>query len=143
MLAVRSAAFAGLRPETLYGILRLRAEVFVVEQDCVYLDLDGRDTEPSTVHWWIEDRNSGVVACLRTMREPDGGSVIGRVVTHPSHRRRGLGARLVDAALPTVPRPVEIHAQAHLQRWYAGFGFRREGDEFLEDGIPHVLMFLR
>lgn len=141
-LAVRSARFAELRPDALYGILRLRSEVFVVEQDCVYLDTDGRDTEPSAMHWWVEDRGD-VVACARLLFEPDGGSQIGRVVTRVSHRRRGLGAQLVRAALAVAPPPVAVHAQAHLQRWYAGFGFVREGDEFLEDGIPHVLMFVR
>jgi len=145
-LAVRSARFAELRPGALYGILRLRSEVFVVEQDCVYLDTDGRDTDPSTTHWWVEDGEPGeVVACARLLREPGGGSQIGRVATRASHRRRGLGAQLVRAALAlaVAPRPVVVHAQAHLERWYAGFGFVREGDEFLEDGIPHVLMFVR
>lgn len=141
-LTVRSAPFAELRPEALYGILRLRSEVFVVEQDCVYLDADGRDTDPRTVHWWVED-GGAVVSCARLLFEPDGGSQIGRVATRASHRRRGFGAQLVRAALAVAPRPVAVHAQAHLQRWYAGFGFVREGDGFLEDGIPHVLMFLR
>jgi ElaA protein len=139
---IRSAPFAQLRPHVLYGILRLRAEVFVVEQDCVYLDLDGRDTDPSTVHWWIED-GATVVACLRTLREPGDGSRIGRVATRVSHRRLGLAARLLLAALPSVPRPVRIDAQSHLRDWYATFGFVLAGDAFLEDGIPHVPMVLR
>ena len=141
-LAVRSARFAELRPDALYGILRLRSEVFVVEQDCVYLDADGRDTEPTCVHFWIEDGGE-VVACARLLHGPDGGSQIGRVVTRASHRRRDLGAQLMHAALAVAPRPVVLHAQSHLQPWYAGFGFVREGDEFLEDGIPHVLMVRR
>ncbi len=144
-LAVRSACFAELRPDALYGILRLRSEVFVVEQGCVYLDADGRDCDPSTVHWWIEDpaTGAGVVACARLVRERDGGSRVGRVVTRASHRRRGLAGSVVDAALRVAPRPVTVHAQAHLEGWYARrFGFVREGDEFLEDGIPHVPMVL-
>lgn len=139
-LAVRSAPFAELRPHVLYGILRLRAEAFVVEQTSIYLDLDGRDAEPSARHFWIEEADGDVVACLRLLREDRGGSHIGRVVTRASHRHRGLAARLLEAALAVAPRPVVIHAQSHLQRWYAGFGFVREGDEFLVDGIPHVLM---
>ena len=142
-LAVRSARFADLRPDVLYGILRLRSEVFVVEQDCVYLDTDGRDTDPSTMHFWVEE-DGDVVACARLLQEPDGGSQVGRVVTRASHRSRGLAGRVVDAALPVARRPVSIHAQAHLEGWYARrFGFEREGDEFLEDGIPHVLMVRR
>jgi ElaA protein len=147
-LTVRSAAFADLRPHELYGILRLRSEVFVVEQDAVYLDADGRDAEPSTVHWWVEDAVDGgapvVVACARLLLSRGSpGSSIGRVVTHAAHRRRGLAGRVVDEALRVAPRPVTIHAQAHLEGWYARrFGFVREGGEFLEDGIPHVSMVL-
>ena len=130
----------------LYGILRLRAEVFVVEQDCVYLDLDGRDLEPSTRHLWFEEDGSGaVLAALRVLTEPDGGSSVGRVVTAPAHRSRGLAAALVKAALagPEAVRPVRANAQSHLVDWYAGFGFAVDGDEFVEDGIPHTPMRTR
>jgi ElaA protein len=123
----------------LYGILRLRAEVFVVEQECAYLDPDGRDLEPSTRHLWVEDDHA-VVAALRVLREPDGATSIGRVVTAPAHRSRGLAAELVKTALADADRPVRINAQSHLRDWYAGFGFQVAGAEFVEDGIPHVPM---
>ena len=131
-----------LPASALYGILRLRAEVFVVEQACAYLDPDGRDLEPSTRHLWIEDEGA-VVAALRILREADGATSIGRVVTAPSHRSRGLAAELITTALETASAgPVRINAQSHLADWYARFGFIVAGDEFVEDGIPHVPMVL-
>lgn len=135
---VRSAAFADLTPSVLYGILRLRSVVFVVEQDCVYLDADGRDPQDGAVHLWVED-DGEVVACARMLPE-EVGSSIGRLVAAPSHRGRGLGESVMGHALALAPRPARIHAQSHLAEWYAGMGFVRCGPEFLEDGIPHVPM---
>lgn len=126
----------------LYGILKLRAQVFVVEQACAYLDPDGRDLEPSTRHLWLEDDAGAVISALRVLAEVDGASSIGRVVTAPSHRCHGLAADLVRAALVDAPRPVRINAQSHLVEWYARFGFSVAGDEFVEDGIPHTPMAL-
>jgi ElaA protein len=136
---VVEALAAELSAPQLYALLRLRSEVFVVEQACAYLDPDGRDLEPTTRHLWVED-DGDVVAALRVLAEPDGGSSLGRVVTAPSHRSRGLGAELVKAALAGAPRPVRINAQSHLVDWYAGLGFAVAGDEFVEDGIPHTPM---
>jgi ElaA protein len=139
---VVEALAADLTAAQLYGLLRLRAEVFVVEQACVYLDPDGRDLEPATRHLWVEDGDGDVVACLRVLDEPaDGSASIGRVVTAPSARSRGLAAALVQRALaPPTPRPVRINAQSHLVDWYARFGFVVDGDEFVEDGIAHTPM---
>jgi ElaA protein len=138
---VHSARFSELTTSQLYGILRLRSEVFVVEQECVYLDLDDRDTEPTTTHWWIEDDRGRVVATARLIRMKPG-SKVGRVVVDREHRRSGLGARIVEQALRVAPRPTHADAQAHLEQWYGRFGFVRDGDEFIEDGIPHVPMVL-
>lgn len=80
---MHSAPFADLDVSTLYALLRLRSDVFVVEQQCVYPDLDGRDTEPDTVHVWLTDPSGAVTACLRVLTEPDGTARIGRVVTSP------------------------------------------------------------
>ncbi|HSL56821.1 MAG TPA: GNAT family N-acetyltransferase [Acidimicrobiales bacterium] len=126
---------------TLHDLLRLRIDVFVVEQACAYPELDGRDVEPATRHWWLAD-GSGPVAVLRTLGEADGTSRLGRVVTRADRRGEGLAARLVRAALTDLPRPVRIDAQSHLADWYVGFGFVRDGDEFVEDGIPHLPMRL-
>ena len=138
---VAEALGGELSASALYGILRLRSEVFVVEQACVYLDPDGRDLEPSTRHLWIEDEQGGaVIAALRVLRDADGATSIGRVVTAASHRSQGLAAALVQVAMQDAARPVRINAQSHLVEWYARFGFAVDGDEFVEDGIPHVPM---
>ncbi|MGK2947870.1 MAG: GNAT family N-acetyltransferase [Acidimicrobiales bacterium] len=125
----------------LYEILTLRCAVFVVEQDCPYLDIDGRDLEPSTVHLWLAD-GTEIAAYVRVLAEPDGGSRIGRVVTAPAHRGHHLSARLLDQALVTAERPVVLAAQSHLVGLYARHGFLVDGPEFLEDGIPHTPMRL-
>jgi ElaA protein len=134
------ARFAELTPQTLYAILRLRVDVFVVEQHCPYPDLDGRDDEPGTVHLWIEE-DGRILAYLRVLEEPDGSARIGRVVTAEQARGRGLAARLLTSALEHIgERPSGLHAQAHLAAFYARFGYRTDGPEFLDDGIPHVPM---
>src|SRR6056297_203386 len=127
---VRVATVAELDARTLHDLLRLRVDVFVVEQACPYPELDGRDVEPTTRHWWIDDAGAPV-AVLRTLVEPDGSSRLGRVVTRRDRRGEGLAARLVATALADVPRPVRIDAQSHLADWYARFGFVADGDEFV------------
>ncbi|KQU66407.1 GNAT family N-acetyltransferase [Phycicoccus sp. Root101] len=139
---VRSAPFADLDPLTAYGLWALRSEVFVVEQDCPYLDLDGRDLAPRTRHLWI-DRAGAPVATLRVLDdEADGGALrIGRVATARAWRGRGLAARLVTAVLDGAgERDVVLDAQSHLVDWYAAFGFVPSGRGFVEDGIPHTPM---
>ncbi|MGO4340255.1 GNAT family N-acetyltransferase [Pedococcus sp. 2YAF34] len=145
---VRSAAFADLDALTAYRLWALRSDVFVVEQDCPYLDLDGRDLEPGTRHLWLE-RGGVPVATLRVLDDPgaDGGALrIGRVATARAWRGRGFAARLVSAVLEgTVlegarERDVVLDAQSHLVDWYAGFGFAPSGRGFVEDGIPHTPM---
>jgi ElaA protein len=138
---VRSASFADLELALAYAILRLRAAVFVVEQHCAYQDLDDRDLEPGATHWWVDD-DGAPVSYLRLLEEPGGVTRMGRVVTHPDARGQGLSAHLVRAALAEAPRPVVIHAQAHLARWYRQFGFVIVGDVFDEDGIDHLPMRL-
>jgi ElaA protein len=135
---VRQSSFGDLTAHDLYGILRLRSEVFVVEQSCVYLDADGRDTEPETTHLWIE-RNETPVAYLRVLDSGESRR-IGRVVTHPAARGSGLAGRLLQYVLDTTSDPWVLDAQSHLTGWYEHFGFVVSGDEFIEDGIPHVPM---
>ena len=131
--------FAELEPETLYGVLRLRSEVFVVEQACAYLDLDGRDLEPATRHVWFEDDTGAVIATARVL--DDAVRRIGRIATRPDHRGEGLAARLVEHFLASAAGPWRLDAQSSLVDWYARFGFVVDGPEYLEDGIPHVPMF--
>jgi ElaA protein len=144
-LPAEVARFVDLSAATLYEILALRAQVFVVEQACAYLDVDGRDREPGTLHVFVRDRRSrdgGVVAYLRILREPDGTRKIGRVVATPAVRGVGVAGALMHEALAHVGREedVVLDAQAPLAGWYAAFGFEVAGAEFLEDGIPHVPM---
>jgi ElaA protein len=141
---IYGAGFDELDARTLYRILRLRAEVFVVEQDCPYLDPDGRDAEPGALHLWVDPDPAAptVAAALRVLVEPDGSRRIGRVVTAPDHRRQGLAGVLLDRALALVPpgAGVVLDAQAQLEPWYAERGFARAGEDFVEDGIAHVPM---
>lgn len=124
----------------LYAILRLRAEVFVVEQQCPYLDPDGRDIEQSTVHLWLSSAGVPVTA-LRLLREPDGAHQIGRVVTSADWRRRGLAETLIRQAMELAGPPIYIGAQSHLEQWYGRLGFVTAGPHFDWDGIDHVPMW--
>jgi ElaA protein len=134
---VHRASWHDLSPTTAYRLLQLRSLVFVVEQDCVYLDPDGRDLEPDARHYWAGD----VDAALRLLTEPDGSRRIGRVVTHPDARGRGLAAALVTAAVADAgDGPIVLDAQSHLTAWYEEFGFVVDGPSFEEDGIPHTPM---
>ncbi len=142
MIVIRSAPLRDLDAETLHGIVRLRQEVFVVEQECAYPDLDGRDVEPGAVQFWAEEPDGSVVATLRVLREASGEVRIGRVATARSVRGRGLAAALVAEALEETEEPVVLDAQSHLEHWYLRIGFQRCGEEFVEDGIPHVPMRL-
>ena len=126
-------------PRALYGILQLRSDVFVVEQTCVFLDPDGRDLEPGCRQLWIEGDDGAVVAAARVLDDGDARR-IGRIVTAPPARRRGLGRRLVEHALAHHPGPWVLDGQSQLVDWYRTFGFEVSGDEYLEDGIAHVPM---
>lgn len=136
---LRSARFAELTPFEVYDLCRLRVDVFVVEQECPYPELDGRDTEPATVHLWLE--SGGEVAA--TIRVLDDGATraIGRVATAAGYRGQGLAARLMREGIALCEGlPITLGAQAHLQVWYEQFGFRMSGPGYVEDGIPHVPM---
>ncbi|SFA89036.1 ElaA protein [Amycolatopsis marina] len=126
-----------------YAILRLRVDVFVVEQECPYSELDGRDLLVSTRHFWVAAEEAGepVLGCLRVLEEPDGGYRIGRVCTSVKARGTGLAARLMRAALESIGDAESVlDAQTYATGFYAKFGYRPEGAEYLEDGIPHVVM---
>jgi ElaA protein len=127
---------------TLYAILRLRSDVFIVEQECAYADVDGLDLLSSTRHLWLTGDGPRPIAYLRLLAEPDGTTVrIGRVCVSPDARRRGLAAQLMAAALEIVDdHPSVLSAQVYAADLYAAAGFVAEGDEYLEDDIPHVTM---
>ena len=129
--------FAELTVPELYDALALRAAVFVVEQDCPYLDPDGIDRWSWHLLGYQDDR---LVACARWFEE--GGHVrLGRMVIAPDQRGQGLGQRALREALQRIgARTVIAHAQDHLRGFYGAAGFVAEGEVFQEDGIPHVVM---
>ncbi len=136
---LRTARFAELGPYEVYGLCRLRVDVFVVEQECPYPELDGRDVEPATWHLWFEEAGE-VLATIRVLDDGDT-RAIGRVATAAGARGRGLAARLIEAGIDLCDGfPITMGAQAHLQGWYERFGFRLDGPGYVEDGIPHVPM---
>lgn len=139
-LALRRCWGQDLDAATLYALLRLRVEVFVVEQSCPYLEVDGRDLDAQTRHYWLEAAGGEVISTLRLLAEQDGFR-IGRVCTRVADRGRGHTARLMQAALADIgPHPCRISAQTYLAGMYARHGFTTDGPEFDEDGIAHVPM---
>ncbi|MEU1836910.1 GNAT family N-acetyltransferase [Micromonospora chersina] len=134
------ASFAELDARTFHDLLRLRIDVFVVEQSCPYPELDGRDVEPGTRHLWLT-RDGDVVAYLRILADPDGTARIGRVVVAPAARGAGLAGTLMTEALAVVGGgPCVLEAQTHLVGFYTGHGFAVSGPGYVEDGIPHTPM---
>jgi len=140
--------FSALSLTELYQIMVLRQEVFVVEQDCPYLDADGKDEASLHILGYHDDR---LVAYARLV--PKGLTYknypsIGRVVTHISVRKQGVGKLLMKNAIQSFYETsgnditIKISAQSHLSKFYNGFGFEAVGEGYLEDGIPHIGMIL-
>lgn len=139
--------FDELSAAELYTILKLRSEVFVVEQNCVYLDTDGKDAQSYHLCGWLN--NELLVAYARLL--PPGLSYpeasIGRVVTHPAHRKDGYGKVLMQKAIKNTQSlfnisPIKIGAQQYLLQFYNSLGFTACSEPYLEDGIPHLEMLL-
>src|SRR5688500_15832194 len=125
------ASFAELDARTFHDLLRLRIDVFVVEQECPYPALDGRDGEPGARHVWLT-RDGAVVAYLRILADPGGVSRIGRVVVAPTARGGGYAGRLMAEALTLVgDRPCVLEAQSHLVGLYTRHGFAVSGPEYV------------
>lgn len=138
--------FSELNTEALYQIVQLRIEVFIVEQQCVFQDLDDKDRVCDHLMAWQEDK---LVAYTRLV--PPGVSYeepsIGRVVTSPLVRRTGIGRILMEKSIALVHNkygkiPIKIGAQCYLNKFYTSLGFISEGGVYLEDGIEHVAMRL-
>jgi ElaA protein len=138
---VHRAWAADLDARQLYELLRLRVDVFVVEQASPYSELDGRDLEPGTRHFWLAGDDGSILGCLRLLEEPDGVFRIGRVCTARSARGRGLGRQLMEAALAEVgDAPCVLDAQEHLAELYRGCGFLPAGPTYDWDGVSHLPM---
>ena len=137
-------SFTELSITELYQILQLRSEVFVVEQDCVYQDLDGKDEKALHVFGY---KNEVIVAYVRIFKPGDyfKNASIGRVVVDASQRKYGYGHELMTAANSAIKKhfnvtEITISAQVYLKKFYESHGFKKNGEEYLEDGIPHIEM---
>lgn len=146
-LSWQTATFNQLTPAQLYQLLRLRVDVFVVEQNCAYPELDGKDTHPDSRHVLGHSPSGELLAYARLL--PPGLSYpqpsIGRVAIAASARGSGLGHTLLQEALrqahsawPT--QDIQIGAQLYLQGFYEGYGFMAVSGPYLEDDIPHIDM---
>jgi ElaA protein len=141
MITITADPFTALDGPTAYAVWRLRQDVFVVEQECAYGDLDGRDDEPGTRH--VVMRDDGDVLGYARVLDDTRFWRIGRVVLRRDARGRGLADHLMTTALQVCKgRDVVLDAQSPLAPWYGTFGFEVNGPEFLEDGIPHLPMRL-
>ena len=136
--------FNELSNRELYQILQLRNEVFVVEQNCVYQDADAKDYD--AYHLFLK-KDGQITAYTRLFKSGDyfDKASIGRVVVHPKFRKQNLGKKLMQKAVQymteNLKEPmIEISAQTYLRKFYNDLGFKVIGDEYLEDGLPHIRM---
>ncbi|MBC6492945.1 GNAT family N-acetyltransferase [Flavihumibacter stibioxidans] len=138
--------FADLSPHELYQLLRLRSEVFVVEQNCVFLDMDNKDQQCWHLLGW-----KGNLLAASTRLVPPGLSYeemsIGRVVSSPQVRGEGIGRELMKESVKACHQlfghhPIRIGAQLYLEKFYTLLGFNTDGEVYLEDGIEHVEMLM-
>lgn len=143
----RTLAFDALSNSQLYALLQLRSDVFVVEQDCVYQDLDGHDNHAHHVIAQAEGAPDSILACARLIapgiKYPE--ASIGRIVTARTLRGTGQGrvlvAKAIEACVQLFPgNDITISAQQHLEKFYAEFEFETRSAPYLEDDIPHIEM---
>ncbi len=142
-VALKRSWAADLDTATLYKLLKLRVEVFVVEQKCAYPELDGFDLSAETRHFWLDDEGE-IISTLRLLEEHNDGVKsfrIGRLCTSVEARGHGYTTRLLQAALAeTGSATVRLNAQTYLVDMYTKHGFKTDGEEYVEDGIPHIPM---
>jgi len=138
--------FQDLSNTEIYQILRLRSEVFVVEQECIYQDIDNKDKK--AVHIFLKEKNE-IIAYSRVFKEKEyfENPSIGRVVVANKRRMYGIGKKIMNISIDYIKqnikaKSIEISAQKYLKKFYSNLGFIQEGDEYLEDNIPHLRMFL-
>ncbi len=144
MLDIQIKTFEELSKLELYRILQLRSEVFVVEQDCVYQDIDGKDKKALHV---IGVKENIIIAYTRLFKPGDyfEKASIGRVVVAKNQRHHKYGNDIMKASILGIKQyynetSIKISAQAYLKSFYNSLGFKEVGDEYLEDDIPHIAM---
>ena len=138
--------FRELSTEEIYNILKLRSEVFVVEQNCVYQDIDEKDQKAT--HLFIE-KNNEIIAYTRIFKKGDyyeENPSIGRVVVSKKERGKNFGKEIMLNSIEFIKkelkgRKIELSAQKYLDKFYKDLDFYSEGEDYLEDGIPHQRMF--
>jgi len=138
--------FSELSTEEIYNILKLRSEVFVVEQNCVYQDIDEKDKKAT--HLFLE-KNNDIIAYTRIFKKGDyyeENPSIGRVVVSKKERGKNLGKEIMLNSIEFIKkelegRKIELSAQKYLDKFYRDLDFYSEGEDYLEDGIPHQRMF--
>ena len=137
--------FDRLSRKEIHDLFLLRSEVFVVEQNCVYQDFDGRDEKAEHV---LVKKNNKIIAYSRVLQDSDPNYIlIGRIVVSKNERGNSLGSFLLDFTLKKInekkpKRPIKISAQEHLEKFYTDHGFKRTSNTYMEDGIPHISMTL-
>ncbi|MDT7828888.1 GNAT family N-acetyltransferase [Pricia sp. S334] len=144
MIQIEIKAFSALGSMELYDVLRLRSKVFVVEQNCIYEDIDGRDRNALHI---LGKKNGEIVAYARIFKSGDYAdkASIGRVVVKKDQRKFGYGKDIMKRAVLAVEehfndKIIHVSAQLYLERFYHDLGFNQVGDGYLEDGIPHIGM---
>ncbi len=144
MLNITTKTFQELTTQELYDILQLRSKVFVVEQNCVYQDIDGKDQEALHV---LGYKNNVVVAYTRIFKPGDyfEKASIGRVVVAKKERQHKYGYDIMEASIQAIKEHynetnIKISAQCYLNKFYNNLGFKAIGEDYLEDGIPHIAM---
>ena len=147
MLKIKTKTFDDLTKQELYNLLQLRSEIFVVEQDCVYQDLDGKDQKALHV---IGYKNDKIVAYTRIFKPGDyfNEASIGRVVVAQNERQHKYGYDIMAASIKAIELhynvlEIKISAQCYLKRFYNNLEFLEVGEEYLEDGIPHIGMMYK
>jgi ElaA protein len=144
MLTIHIKTFNELATQELYDLLQLRSEVFVVEQDCVYQDLDGKDQKALHVMGY---KNEDLVAYTRLFKPGDyfTEASIGRVLVKKSERQHNYGYAIMNASIEAIKKRyketlIRISAQTYLRKFYGNLQFKEVGEAYLEDGIPHINM---
>lgn len=137
--------FGDLQPAELEAILRLRQSVFVVEQNCAYPDIDGRDPDALHLMGWDDGRLVATLRLFPAFGPYSGRASIGRICSHPDLRKSGIGRELVQQSIDLIDarypeRETQIGAQHYLKDFYASFGFRQCSEPYMEDGIEHIMM---
>ncbi len=142
--------FNELTLEEFHNILKLRIDVFVVEQECAYYELDNKDKKAFHLFAFEKDNPTQIIAYCRIFKSGDyyKEAAFGRVVVHTNYRSKKLGYQLIEKAIKFITtelhsKTIKIIAQTYLKKFYESFGFQQQNEEYLEDGIPHIDMGLR